>query len=157
MKKLIFFLIIHFISFSQNFYNTNNPQLTESSQTLGCIDLDETLIDLISVFGDISLLDGLLGCEEIIPTLESGILSAFLPFDIPLNCNTDLTPFGYLDVNLSNICECSCQKYLTINKSMLIEHKIINTFSIIGKKHAQTQLQLQFYEDGSVEKKYFIK
>ena len=157
MKKLILILIIHFISFSQNFYNTNNLQLTKSSQTLGCIDLDETLIDLISIFGDISLLDGLLGCEEIIPTLESGILSAFLPFDIPLNCNTDLTPFGYLDVNLSNICECSCQKYLTIDKSMLIEHKIINTFSILGKKHPQAQLQLQFYDDGSVEKKYFIK
>ena len=45
----------------------------------GCIDLDETLLDVVSVFGDTSLLDGLLGCAELIPTLESGILSAFLP------------------------------------------------------------------------------
>ena len=44
----------------------------------------ETLIDIVSIFGDTSLLDGLLGCAELIPTLESGILSAFLPFDIPL-------------------------------------------------------------------------
>ena len=157
MKKLLLLLIIPFLSFSQNFYDINNDQIYNDTQVVGCVDLDETLLDLVSIFGDTSLLDGLLGCAELIPTLESGILSAFLPFDIPLDCNTDLTPFGYLDMNVSDVCECSCQKHLEISNYNVTNRKLIETLDILGRDTTSEGFQVHIYDDGSVEKKYVIK
>ena len=157
MKKLLLFLIIPFLSLSQNFYDVNNDHIYNDSQVVGCVDLDEALLDLVSEFGDTSLLDGLLGCAELIPTLESGILSAFLPFDIPLDCNTDLTPFGYLDMNVSDVCECSCQKHLEISNYNVTNRKLIETLSLLGRKATNKGVQLHIYDDGSVEKKYVIE
>ena len=156
-KGLWLIIIIPFIGMPQKSYVENTDYIYDDSQVIGCIDLDETLIDLVSIFGDTSLLDGLLGCAELIPTLESGILSAFLPFDIPLDCNTDLTPFGYLDMNVSDVCECSCQEYLNLDNMIFANRKIIHTYSILGQKANTLNLQLQIYDDGSVEKKYVIK
>ena len=157
MKKLLLLLLIPFISLSQNFYHVSNNSIYDEVQSSGCVDLDETFLDLISIFGDTSLLDGLLGCAELIPTLESGILSAFLPFEIPLDCNTDLTPFGYLDINLSNVCECSCQQYLKIPSHNLSTRKLITKIGLLGRPSSINGLQLEFYDDGSTEKKYLIK
>ena len=157
MKKLLLLLIIPFLSFSQNFYDLNNDRIYDPVQMVGCVDLDETLLDLVSIFGDTSLLDGLLGCAELNPTLESGILSAFLPFDIPLDCNTDLTPFGYLDMNVSDVCECSCQKHLEISNYNLTNRKLIKKISILGGEPTNKGFQLYIYDDGSVEKKYLMR
>ena len=157
MKKFILLLIVPFLSFSQNFYDINNNQIYNNTQVVGCVDLDETLLDLVSIFGDTSLLDGLLGCAELIPTLESDILSAFLPFDIPLDCNTDLTPFGYLDMNVSDVCECSCQKHLEISNYNVINSKLIEKLDLLGRKTTNKGFQLQIYDDGSIEKKYVIE
>ena len=85
MKKLIILIFLPCILFSQvnnikfNYLNNNNS----NGNYYGCQDLDETLIDIVSIFGDASLLEGILGCSELIPTLESGILSAFLPLGKP--------------------------------------------------------------------------
>ena len=159
MRNLLVFLIIPFLSVSQNLYHFNNDLNYNNDQSVGCVDLDETLLDLVSIFGDTSLLDGLLGCAELIPTLESGILSAFLPFDIPLDCNTDLTPFGYFDMNVSDVCECSCQNYLEISNYNLTSRKLINKASILGKMtyNNNYSFQIHIYDDGSVEKKYIIR
>ena len=157
MKKLLLFLIIPFVSFSQNFYDINNNHIYNDAQVVGCVDLDETLLDLVSIFGDTSLLDGLLGCAELIPTLESGILSAFLPFDIPLDCNTDLTPFGYLDMNVSDVCECSCQKHLEISNYNVTNRKLIETLDILGRNTNSKGFNIEIYDDGSVQKKYVIE
>ena len=150
--KILLLLILPILSFSQNISGLNNDP-----QVICCVDLDETLVDLVSIFGDTSFLDGLLGCAELIPTLESGILSAFLPFDIPLDCNTDLTPFGYFDMNVSDVCECSCQEYLNLDNPLFANRKIIHTYSILGQNTNTLNLQLQIYDDGSVEKKYVIQ
>ena len=157
LYTLIFTLLFSLLSFSQNFYDDNNDNIHDGSQVVGCADLDETLLDLVSIFGDTSLLDGLLGCAELIPTLESGLLSAFLPFDIPLDCSTDLTPFGYLDMNLSNVCECSCQQYLEISNYNLTKRKLIKKIDVLGRENTNKGFQLTIYDDGSVEKKYLIK
>jgi len=156
-KVLWLIIIIPFIGMSQKSYFENQDQIYNHSELIGCVDLDETLIDLVSIFGDTSLLDGLLGCAELIPTLESGILSAFLPFDIPLDCNTDLSPFGYLDMNVSDVCECSCQEYLNLDNPIFANRKIIHTYSILGQTANTLRLQLYIYDDGSVEKKYVIR
>ena len=157
MKKLLTLIIVPFLSFSQNFYNTNNDPIYDDHQIVGCVDLDETLIDLVSIFGDTSLLDGMLGCAELIPTLESGILSSFLPFDIPLDCNTDLTPFGYLDMYVSDICECSCQTHLEIPNYNLTDRKLLKKMDVLGKELGDKGFQLHIYSDGSIEKKYIVK
>ena len=161
MRKLhiLFWLIIiiPFIGMSQKSYSENINYIYYDSQVIGCVDLDETLIDLVSIFGDTSLLDGLLGCAELIPTLESGILSAFLPFDIPLDCNTDLTPFGYFDMDVSDVCECSCQEYLSLDNPIFVNRKKIHTYSILGQNTNKLNLQLHIYDDGSVEKIYVIQ
>tara|TARA_B100000945_G_scaffold310165_1_gene301804 strand:- start:1030 stop:1503 length:474 start_codon:yes stop_codon:yes gene_type:complete len=157
MNKLLLFLIIPFCCFSQKHYAFNIDEIYYDSQIVGCVDLDETLLDLVSIFGDTSLLDGLLGCTELIPVLESGLLSAFLPFDIPLDCNTDLTPFGYLDMNVSDVCECSCQKHLEIPSYNLTNRKLIKKISVLGLEATEKGLRLEIYNDGSVEKKYLIK
>ena len=157
MNKLLLFFIIPFCCFSQKYYAFNSDEIYYDSQIVGCVDLDETLLNLVSIFGDTSLLDGLLGCTELIPVLESGLLSAFLPFDIPLDCNTDLTPFGYLDMNVSDVCECSCQKHLEISSYNLTNRKLIKKISVLGLEATKKGLQLEIYNDGSVEKKYIIK
>ena len=157
MNKLLLFFIIPFCCFSQKYHAFNSDEIYYDSQIVGCVDLDETLLDLVSIFGDTSLLDGLLGCTELIPVLESGLLSAFLPFDIPLDCNTDLTPFGYLDMNVSDVCECSCQKHLEISSYNLTNRKLIKKISALGLEATEKGLQLEIYNDGSVEKKYILK
>ena len=92
MKKALILIILPLTLFAQN-NNIQRDYLSERENlyynNLGCQDLDETLIDIVNIFGDASLLEGLLGCEELIPTLESGILSAFLPFEIPLDSQGD--------------------------------------------------------------------
>tara|TARA_B100000902_G_scaffold393861_1_gene448963 strand:+ start:1640 stop:2116 length:477 start_codon:yes stop_codon:yes gene_type:complete len=158
MKQLLLFLFIPFISLSQNYCNNDNEPAYNNTQIFGCVDLDETLIDIISIFGDTDLLDGLLGCDELIPTLESGLLSTFLPFDIPLDCNTDLTPFGYFDMNLSDVCECSCQNYLNISNYIANKPKLIKKISLLGKDvNFKTGFQLLIYDNGSIDKKYLIQ
>jgi len=153
MRKIILLLIIPFLSISQNI--SQNPISDISSeQFYGCIDLDETLLDIVSVFGDTSLLDGLLGCSELIPTLESGILSAFLPFDIPLDCNTDLTPFGYLDMDMSDVCECSCQDYLSLSNENHSNKEIFKTIDFYGRDFDGKGIYFELYEDGTITKKY---
>ena len=141
----------------QNSYDIDDHHVYEYSHSVGCVDLDESFLELVSIFGDTSLLDGLLGCAELIPVLESGLLSAFLPFDIPLDCNTDLTPFGYLDVNLSDVCECSCQKHLTIPNYNFSSQKLIKKISVLGGDTYNKGFQIRIYNDGSVKKQYLIK
>ena len=157
MSKLLLLFILPFFCFSQKYYAFNSDEIYNDGQIVGCVDLDETLLDLVSIFGDTSLLDGLLGCAELIPVLESGLLSAFLPFDIPLDCNTDLSPFGYLDMNVSDICECSCQEHLEISSYNATNRKLIKKISVLGLDATKKGLQLEIYNDGSVEKKYAIK
>ena len=152
MNKILILLIIPFLIISQDL-DENHIADISSEQMYGCIDLDETLLDVVSVFGDTSLLDGLLGCAELIPTLESGILSAFLPFDIPLDCNTDLTPFGYLDMDMSDVCECSCQDYLSLSNEDF-NNKKIRTLDIYGREFKGDGFYFELYKDGTVTKKY---
>ena len=152
MNKILTLLIISFLTISQDL-DENQIADISSQQMYGCIDLDETLLDVVSVFGDTSLLDGLLGCAELIPTLESGILSAFLPFDIPLDCNTDLTPFGYLDMDMSDVCECSCQDYLNLYNEDF-NNKKIRTLDIYGREFKGDGFYFELYKDGTVTKKY---
>ena len=149
------FFVLPFFLLSQNniFSEKNINQNGFSENNIGCQDLDETLIDIVSIFGETSLLDGLLGCSELIPTLESGILSAFLPFEIPLDCNTDLTPFGFLDVNLSDICQCSCEPFL-VGLENTQSLKLIKTIDLLGRFKSNYGFYIEIYEDGSVIKKY---
>ncbi|MAQ32144.1 MAG: hypothetical protein CMD26_05405 [Flavobacteriales bacterium] len=157
MKKILLFLIIPCLSFSQNSYHNNGDNSSLNPvEILGCTDLDETIIDLVSLFGDTSFLDGLLGCSELIPTLESDILSAFLPFDIPLDCSTDLTPFGYLDMDVSDICECSCQEYLNVYNYNFSNRKIMQKLNILGLETTNKGFIIEIYDDGSVDKKYIL-
>lgn len=157
MKKVFILIILPFFLFAQNIkeYGFNNQQNNILSQNfIGCQDLDETLIDIVSIFGESTLLEGLLGCEELIPTLESGILSAFLPFEIPLDCGTDLTPFGYLDVNLSDICQCSCEPFLDIINLNNLKPNLIKKIDILGKNNNTKGLYFELYDDGTITKKY---
>tara|TARA_A100001011_G_C14300679_1_gene840632 strand:+ start:2684 stop:3160 length:477 start_codon:yes stop_codon:yes gene_type:complete len=157
MRKILILLVLPILGFSQNIGGLNNDSFYNDPQVIGCVDLDETLVDLVSIFGDTSFLDGLLGCAELIPTLESGILSAFLPFDIPLDCNTDLTPFGYLDMDLSDVCECSCQDYLSIPDLDISSRMVIENMSILGQASNLSNFSIDIYSDGSVKKKLVIK
>ena len=152
--NLLFFILPYFLLGQNNIFSEKNiNQNGFSENNIGCQDLDETLIDIVSIFGDTSLLDGLLGCSELIPTLESGILSAFLPFEIPLDCNTDLTPFGFLDVNLSDICQCSCEPFL-VGLENTQSLKLIKTIDLLGRFKSNYGFYIEIYEDGSVIKKY---
>ena len=115
----------------------------------GCEDSDEIILNILSFFmNDPGF--GFFGCTDIIPYIESKI-------DIPLDCNTDLTSMGYFNMNVADICECSCEEYLKLNKPGAINRKIINAISIIGQPFNRIGLQLEIYHDGSVEKKYLIK
>ncbi len=151
MKRILLLILIPLFCLSQN--NKDDNELF-AQNLLGCQDLDETLIDIINIFGDASLLEGLLGCEELIPTLESGILSAFLPFEIPLDCNTDLTPFGYLDVNLYDICQCSCEPFLDIIHINNHQPNLIKKIDILGRGNKTASLFFELYDDGTIIKKY---
>ena len=93
---------------------------------------------------------GFSGCSNIIPYLESQTL-------IPLSCDTDLTNYGFVNMNVADICECSCAEYLNLDNNILMNRKKINTLSIIGQQSNNIYLQLDIYDDGSVEKKYVIK
>ena len=157
MKKIIFLILLPLLILAQN-NKSNSAKFNDIdlnlNHAIGCQDLDETLIDIVSIFGETSLLEGLLGCQELIPTLESGILSAFLPFDIPLDCNTDLTPFGYLDINLSDICQCSCEPFLNIMYINNVRPKLIKKIDILGKDKITKGVYFEIYNDGTVLKKY---
>ena len=164
MKKLIILIFLPCILFSQvnnikfNYLNNNNS----NGNYYGCQDLDETLIDIVSIFGDTSLLEGLLGCSELIPTLESGILSAFLPFEIPLDCNTDLTPFNLVDlvdVNLFDVCQCSCEPYVNLSELPILnkeKNKLLKSIDILGRDKFNKNIILELYENGEVVKKMII-
>jgi len=164
MKKLIILIFLPCILFSQvnnikfNHLNNNNS----NGNYYGCQDLDETLIDIVSIFGDTSLLEGLLGCSELIPTLESGILSAFLPFEIPLDCNTDLTPFNLVDlvdVNLFDVCQCSCEPYVNLSELPILnkeKNKLLKSIDILGRDKFNKNIILELYENGEVVKKMII-
>ena len=164
MKKLITLIVFPFILISQE--NNINPNYlndkTSNVNYYGCQDLDETLIDIVSIFGDTSLLDGLLGCSELIPTLESGILSAFLPFEIPLDCNTDLTPFNLVDlvdVNLYDICQCSCEPYVNLSELPILSNEkttLLKSIDILGRDNFNKNITLELYENGEVVKKMKI-
>ena len=164
MKKLITLIVLPFILFSQknniesNYFNDKDS----NGDYYGCQDLDETLIDIVSIFGDTSLLEGLLGCSELIPTLESGILSAFLPFEIPLDCNTDLTPFNLVDlvdVNLYDVCQCSCEPYINLSELPILhkeKSKLLKSIDILGRDKFNKNITLELYENGEVVKKIKI-
>jgi len=158
MKKALILIILPLTLFAQDCIDDDYFSESENLfyNHLGCQDLDETLIDIVNIFGDASLLEGLLGCEELIPTLESGILSAFLPFEIPLDCSTDLTPFGYLDVNLSDICQCSCEPFLDIMNMNNHQPKLIQKIDILGRVNNTNGLFFELYDDGTIIKKYHI-
>mgnify|MGYP001331554299 CR=1 FL=1 len=155
MKKLLLLVFIPLLSLSQKNHLSDYHYNLPTQEMFGCQDLDETILDLVSVFADISTL-GFIGCSDIIPTLESNILSALLPFDIPLDCNTDISPFGYLDMNVSDICECSCEDYLNLDDPVFYKKTLIQNLSILGQQGIAS-LQLYIYNDGSVEKRYIIK
>tara|TARA_B100000900_G_scaffold229825_1_gene195167 strand:+ start:1201 stop:1701 length:501 start_codon:yes stop_codon:yes gene_type:complete len=164
MKKLITLIILPFILFSQennlesNYYNAKKSNVNY----YGCQDLDETLIDIVSIFGDTSFLEpilsGPLSCGGFIPTLESGLLG-FLPFEIPLDCNTDLTPYGYLDVNLYDICQCSCEPYVNLSGLSILVNapsQLLKSIDILGRDNFNNSITLELYENGEVVKKMKI-
>ena len=157
MKKFFSLIILPLILLCQNTTNKSTYFMADNTlpqNVLGCQDLDETLIDIVSIFGEVSLLEDLLGCEELIPTLESGILSAFLPFDIPLDCDTDLTPFGYLDVNLHDVCQCSCEPFLNIKNINDYQPKLIKKIDLLGRITNNKGLFFEIYDDGTIIKKH---
>ena len=148
MKKLLILFIIPFLTFSQYNYLINSEPTNKifKNNTLGCEDADETILNILSLFmNDPGF--GFFGCSDIIPYLEAQAL-------IPLNCNTNLTPFGYFNLTVSDICECSCQEYLNLSNADLSNQKIIQTFSINGQQSNQAPLQLIIYDNGSVKKIY---
>ena len=157
MKRYILIIFIPFFINAQSIYDNNEKFLHEGNRSVGCVDLDDALIDLISIFGTPSFLESLFGCSEIIPALEMGFISSILPFDIPLDCSTDLTPFGYFDMNVSDICECSCQNFLDIDILEPNNKKAIKIFNILGASNLHQKIQLFIFDDGSVEKKIQIK
>ena len=62
-------------------------------------------------------------------------------------------------MNVSDVCECSCQNYLEISNYNLTSRKLINKASILGKMtyNNNYSFQIHIYDDGSVEKKYIIR
>ena len=103
------------------------------------------------------------GCTSIVPLPEVSILGPasqndaeqlvqsppplkFLPFEIPLDCNTDLTPFGFLDVNLSDICQCSCEPFLSSYENTQ-SLKLIKTIDLLGRFKSNYGFYIEMYED----------
>ena len=60
-------------------------------------------------------------------------------------------------MNVSNICECSCQPYLTISQNHLTNRKLLRRISILGGGITKKGFQLYIYDDGVVEKKFFLR
>ena len=112
---------------------------------IDCEDLDETIINILSIFIEDPGF-GFFGCSDVIPYLESQIF-------IPLNCNTDLTPFGYFDLNVSDICECSCEEYLNLNTPNSENKKLVKKFNILGQETNNKGFSIEIYNDGTVMKK----
>ena len=149
MKKLLLafaFLTMIFAEYSHS--NTFNYMIADKN-LLGCEDADETILNILSLFIDDPGF-GFFGCSDIIPYLESQSI-------IPLNCNTNLTPFGYFNMNLADICQCSCQEYLPLENFNISHRKLIDSFSIIGTMANYPRLKLNIYNDGYIEKIYTVK
>ena len=91
MKKFTLFLIVPLLFFGQN--NDTNDIHTDS-QVTGCIDLDETIIDIVSIFGDTSLLDGSIDSGEYIPK------NVLQQYPSPIWCIWFLYFFTNLDTDL---------------------------------------------------------
>ena len=106
MRNIILFLWLSSpgLVLSQNHISVDNDFLQEADAqyVIDCVDLDETIINILSIFmNDPGF--GFFGCSDVIPYLESQLF-------IPLNCSTDLTPFGYFNIDVSDVCECSCEE-----------------------------------------------
>jgi len=149
MKKvLLTFAIFTMISAQYSHGNTLNYMIV-GDNLVGCEDADETILNILSLFmNDPGF--GFFGCSDIIPYLESQSI-------IPLNCNTNLTPFGYFNMTLADVCECSCQEYIQLENFNISNPKLINSFSIIGAINDDTALKLNVYNDGYVQKIYIVK
>ena len=149
MRNIILFLWISTsgLLLSQNHISVydNFSEETYEQYSIDCVDLDETIINLLSIFiNDPEF--GFFGCSDVIPYLESQVF-------ILLNCNTDLTPFGYFNINVSNICECSCEEYLGVKETNSINKELIKTINILGKETTEKGFIIEIYDDGSVIKK----
>ena len=149
MRNIILFLWLSTsgLVLSQNHISVYNDFLqgADEQYSIDCVDLDETIINILSIFiNDPGF--GFFGCSDVIPYLESQLF-------IPLNCNTDLTPFGYFNINVSDVCECSCEEYLSIKETNSINKKLIKTINILGKETTEKGFIIEIYDDGSVIKK----
>lgn len=149
MRNIILFLWISTsgLLLSQNHSSVYDDfsEGTNEQYSIDCVDLDETIINLLSIFiNDPEF--GFFGCSDVIPYLESQIL-------IPLNCNTDLTPFGYFNINVSDVCECSCEEYLGVKETNTINKELIKTINILGNETKEKGFIIEIYDDGSVIKK----
>jgi len=152
MRNIILFLWLSTpaLVLSQNHISVYNDFLqgTDEQYTIDCEDLDETIINILSIFiNDPEF--GFFGCSDVIPYLESQVF-------IPLNCNTDLTPFGYFNINVSDVCECSCEEYLSIKETNSINRELIKTINILGKETTEKGFIIEIYNDGSVIKKIVL-
>jgi len=142
------FAILTMISVQYSRGNTLNYMVV-GENLAGCEDADETILNILSLFiNDPGF--GFFGCADIIPYLESQSI-------IPLNCNTNLTPFGYFNMTLADICECSCQEYIQLENFNISNRKLINSFSIIGAIDDYAELKINVYSDGYVQKIYIVK
>ncbi len=149
MKKvLLAFAILSMISTQYSRGNTLNYMIV-GENLVGCEDADETILNILSLFMDDPGF-GFFGCADIIPYLESQSI-------IPLNCQTNLTPFGYFNMTLTDVCECSCQEYLQLKNLNISNRKLIDSFSVIGSINDYTKLKLNVYNDGYVQKIYIVK
>tara|TARA_B100000900_G_scaffold403621_1_gene410922 strand:+ start:137 stop:595 length:459 start_codon:yes stop_codon:yes gene_type:complete len=149
MRNIILFLWLSTsgLVLSQNHISVYNDFLkgADEQYSIDCLDLDETIINILSIFiNDPGF--GFYGCSDVIPYLESQLF-------IPLNCNTDLTPFGYFNINVSDVCECSCEEYLSIKETNSINKKLIKTINILGIETTEKGFIIEIYDDGSVIKK----
>ena len=153
MKNTLFiFLSLPCLLFGQvqkSSYAINNAiQGSEEHYTIECEDIDETIINILSIFmNDPGF--GFVGCSDVIPFLES-------QFIIPLNCTTDLTPFGYFNLDVSDICECSCQDHLNIKDPSSKNRKLIKTINILGQETTGKGINIEIYDDGSILKKIIL-
>jgi len=149
MRNIILFLWLSSpgLVLSQNYTSVDNDFLQEADAqyALDCVDLDETIINILSIFmNDPGF--GFFGCSDVIPYLESQLF-------IPLNCRTDLTPFGYFNIDVSDVCECSCEEYLSINETTLKNKELIKTINILGKETTEKGFIIEIYNDGTAIKK----
>ena len=110
-----------------------------SKNLVGCEDADEVILNILSIFiNDPEF--GFFGCADIIPYLESQTI-------IPLNCSTNLTPLGYFNMSVSDVCECSCQEFLNLYNTSLKNPKIIKNISILGQGILKQTIFIEVYDD----------